>query len=133
MTTEPNPDLVDGFRKAGKADGPCYSEAVLAYAATEEEGLRIAHERFRFSALGWAVNSELPTVAGFEAATKAVRPDDLAESIAAGPDPETHLAAIRKYVDAGYDHIVLTAPGPDQAGFIDFFERDLKPKLAEFG
>lgn len=137
MATEPKAELVDGFRKGkGKnkgSKGPAYAEAVLAYAPSEEEGLRVAHERFRFSALGWAVNSELPTVAGFESATAFVRPEDLKDSIAAGPDVDRHVALVRKYVDAGFDHVVLTAPGPDQAGFIRFFETDLKPRLAKLG
>ena len=75
------------------------------------------------------MNSELPTVEGFEAATAFVRPDDLKDSIALGPDVETHLATIGRYLDAGFDHIVLTAPGPEQAGFLRFFEQELKPRL----
>jgi G6PDH family F420-dependent oxidoreductase len=130
MTTEPNPDLVTGFRSKGRADGPCYAEAVLAYAPTEEEGLKTAHERFRFSVLGWAVNSELPSVKGFEAATAFVRPDDLKGSIATGPDVEAHVALIRKYVEAGYDHVVLTCPGPHQEQFIDFFQNELRDPLS---
>ena len=128
MATEAKAELVKGYKKAG-GSGPAYAEAVLSYAPSEEEGLKQAHETFRFSALGWAVNSELPTVAGFEAATKAVRPEDLEDSIAAGPDVETHLAAIKKYTDAGFDHIVLTCPGQEQERFIRFFEKELRPKL----
>lgn len=128
MTTSPQADLVEGFRKGGK-EGPAYAEVALAYAATEEEGRKIAHERFRFSAFDWSVNSELPTVAGFEAATKHVRPEDLAETIPAGPDPQVHLAAIRKYLDAGFDHIVLTGIGDDQEGFTRFFKEKLLPEL----
>jgi len=129
MTTEPNAALVKDFKAKGKANAPCYSEAVLAYAQSEEEGLRVAHDRFRFSSLGWAVNSELPAVQGFEAATRHIRPDDLKDDIAYGPDPEAHLALVRKYVDAGYDHIVLTCPGTEQDAFIEFFRHALKPKL----
>ncbi len=132
MATSPEAELVEGFRK-DHGDGPCYAEALIAYARTEEEGLALAHSQFRFSAFDWSVNSELPSVAGFEAATKYVTPDDLAGSAAAGPDPEKAVAAVRKYVDAGFDHIVLTCPGPDQAAFIDFFAKTLKPKLAELG
>lgn len=128
MTTEPKAELVEGFKQGGK-DGPAYAEITLGYAASEEEGLKLAHERFRFGALGWSVNSELPSVAGFEAATQFVRPEDLAESMPHGPDVEKHLAGIRKYLDAGYDHIVLTAPGDDQEGFIRFFEQELRPRL----
>ena len=128
MTTEPTAELVDGFRK-GKAGGSCYAEAVLAYAPSEREGLEIAHRQFRFAGLGWGVNSELPTVEGFEAASKFMTPDDMADLVAAGPDVEAHLAMIGKYADAGYDHVVLTCPGPDQESFIRFFEQELRPRL----
>jgi G6PDH family F420-dependent oxidoreductase len=127
MSTEPKADLVDGFR--AKRQGPAYSEAVLSYAESEQAGLDQARETFRFSALGWPVNSELPTVAGFESASQFVRPEDLADAIAAGPDVEKHLALIGKYADAGYDHIVLTCPGQQQERFIRFFEKELRPRL----
>jgi len=127
MTTEPKSDLVDEFRS--NRQGPAYAEAVLSYAPTKEAGLQQAHETFRFSALGWAVNSELRDVDGFEAASRFVRPEDLADAVAAGPDVETHLAAIKKYTDAGFDHIVLTCPGQEQARFIDFFENEIRPRL----
>lgn len=127
MTTRPAAELVDAFRVA--KPGPTYAEVPLSYAASEEEGRKLAHERFRFSAFDWSVNSELPTPAGFEEATKYVRPEDLAETIPAGPDPDVHVAAIRTYVDAGFDHVVLTGIGPDQAGFVDFFQRELAPRL----
>jgi len=129
MATEPKAGLVEGFEK----DGPRYAEALCAYAASEEEGLKIAHDRFRFGALGWSVNSELPSVAGFEAATKFVRVEDMKESAAAGPDVAAHVKVVKQYVDAGFDHIVLTCPGDDQAGFIRFFEKELRPALAELG
>ncbi|WP_395396275.1 TIGR03557 family F420-dependent LLM class oxidoreductase (plasmid) [Novosphingobium sp. BL-8A] len=125
MTTDPSPEIAERF-----AHGPRYVEVALAYASSEEEGRRLAHERFRFSAFDWSVNSEIPTVEGFESATKFVRPADLADTIPAGPDPGKHLDAIRKAVDAGFDHIVLTGVGPDQAGFIRFFEENLRPALA---
>ncbi|KHK91083.1 TIGR03557 family F420-dependent LLM class oxidoreductase [Novosphingobium malaysiense] len=129
MATAPDADLITQFSEKSGRSGPAYGEAALAWAPTEEEGRRIAHERFRFSAFEWAVNSELRDVQGFEAATKYVRPEDLADSIPAGPDPEVHLAAIRKWIDAGFDHVVLVGPGDDQAGFIRFCETELFPRL----
>lgn len=132
MATEALPDLVQSFLKGGKS-GPRYSEVALAYAPTLAEGHRIAHERFRFASLGWAVNSELPTVAGFEAATKAIAPEVIASEISAGPNVDVHVAAIRKYVEAGFDHLALVGIGPDQAGFTRFFEKELKPALAAAG
>lgn len=127
MATEPDKKLVSGFRK-GKSKGSVWGEISLAYAPTEEKGRKLARERFAFSALGWAVNSELPSVEGFEAAAQYVREEDLAD-IPAGPDPEVHLKAIRKFVDAGFDNIALLGIGPDQAAFIRFAEKELLPKL----
>jgi G6PDH family F420-dependent oxidoreductase len=132
MATEARPELVKSFRKGGKS-GPCYTEVALAYAPTEQEGHRIAHERFRFAPLTWAVNSELPTVAGFEAATKFITPAALAEDISAGPDVGVHVEAIRKYVEAGFDHLALVGIGPDQAGFTTFFATKLLPALHDRG
>jgi G6PDH family F420-dependent oxidoreductase len=125
MTTTPDPKLAKGFEKR-----PRYLEVALAYAQSEDKGRKLAHERFRFSAFDWSVNSELPTVEGFEAATKSIRPEDLAETIPAGPDADVHLKAIGLAIDAGFDHIVLTGIGPDQKGFIRFFEEKLKPALS---
>lgn len=103
----------------------------LAYASSLEEGRRLAHERFRFSAFDWSVNSEIPAVSGFEAASEYVKPEDLTDKIPAGPDPEVHLEAIRKYLDAGFDHVVLTGIGPDQEGFARFFKEKLRPRLPD--
>jgi G6PDH family F420-dependent oxidoreductase len=133
MATEAKSELTQGFKSRIDHKAPCYTEVALAYAPSEEEGLRIAKERFAFSALGWAVNSELPTPHSFEAATKFIRTEDLAETIAAGPDVETHVAAVKKYLDAGFDHIALVGIGPDQEDFIDFFKRELHPALRELG
>ena len=130
MATEAKAELVQSYQQLAAKPGPKYAECLLAYAESEDQALKVLHERFRFS-LGWSVQSEVPTVEGFEAASQYVRPEDLKESAGVGPDPESHLAAIRKYVDAGFDHVVLTAPGPEQAQFIDFFERELRPRLGE--
>jgi hypothetical protein len=73
--------------------------------------------------------AELPGPAGFEAATRWVRPEDVAQQIACGPDPERHVAAVRKYVDAGFDHLVVIGVGPDQEGFLRFWEQELAPKV----
>ncbi len=129
MATEPKKALTEGYRLRSPKPGPCYSEVALAYAPSEKKGLALAKERFSFSALDWPVNSELPNVDGFEAATKFIKPEDLADLIPAGPDPEKHVAAIRKHIDAGFDHVVLVSIGPDQAGFVKFFKNELLPRL----
>jgi hypothetical protein len=58
-----------------------------------------------------------------------VTEEEVAQEIPCGPDPEPILAAIQKYADAGIDHVSLHQLGPDQAGFFDFYERELSPRL----
>jgi hypothetical protein len=37
--------------------------------------------------------------------------------------------AIREYIDAGFDHLILTQIGPEQDLFFEFFERELRHSL----
>jgi G6PDH family F420-dependent oxidoreductase len=128
FTTEPSTELLDAWKKAG-GKGPRYCEVALSWARTEEEALRVAHERFSFGVHGWKLNAELPTPAGFEAAARTVRPEDVKEMVACGPDPERHVAAVKKFVQAGYDHVVLLGVGSDQEGFLSFWQKELAPRL----
>jgi G6PDH family F420-dependent oxidoreductase len=130
FATAPDRSLVGSWRAAG-GEGPGYAEVALSWARDQAEAIRVAHERFRFGLLGWQVMTDLPSPRGFEAATRWVRPEDLASEIPCGPDPERHVAAIRKYRDAGFDHLVLVGIGPDQDGFLRFWESELAPRLRE--
>jgi G6PDH family F420-dependent oxidoreductase len=128
FTTDPDRELVQAWSKAG-GKGPRYAEVAMCWAKDEASAVRTARERFAFSLLGWSVNAELPTPQGFDAASKLVRDEDIAEKMSCGPDPERHIAAIKKYLDAGFDHLVLVQPGEDQAGFMSFWKSELKPRL----
>jgi alkanesulfonate monooxygenase SsuD/methylene tetrahydromethanopterin reductase-like flavin-dependent oxidoreductase (luciferase family) len=96
----------------------------------EAAARRLAHERWRFAAGGWKVQSELPNPVNFEAATANVREEDVAEMVSCGPDPEVHAAAIERWVEAGFTHVAVVQIGPDQDAFLSMWERDLAPRLA---
>lgn len=128
FATEAKPELVQAWREAG-GQGARYAEVALSWAKTEAEAVRVAHERFSFGLLGWSVLPELPTPKSFESALTHVHPEDVAQKISCGPDPERHVQAIRKYVEAGFDHLVLVGIGPDQPGFLRFWKEQLSPRL----
>jgi hypothetical protein len=77
--------------------------------------------------------AELPNPVNFEAASKTVTEEDVAESVPCGPDPEKHIAGIQKYIDAGFDHIAVLQAGPDQEGFLKFWQSELRPRLEKLG
>jgi G6PDH family F420-dependent oxidoreductase len=132
FATDPDADLVTGYRDAG-GTGPLYAEAPLAWAPTEAAAVKAAHTTNSWALGGWKVMSELPNPVNFEAAAATVREDDIREQFACGPDVERHLEVINKFTDAGFDHIALMNAGPDQDGFFDFFEKELRPRLLDEG
>jgi coenzyme F420-dependent glucose-6-phosphate dehydrogenase len=46
-------------------------------------------------------------------------------------DPEQALAQIKQYVDWGFNHLVIHAPGDDQTRFLDQFAADVLPRLRD--
>lgn len=130
VATEPQPDLIEAF-VAGGGSGPRYAEVALCYAEREEDARQTAHHYFRWSVTGWPVQAELPDTESFAAASKHVSPETVAQTVSCGPSPERHLEAIDRYVQAGYDHLILLQIGPGQDSFFDLFERALAPALRD--
>ena len=128
IATMPDADLIEAFKSAG-GGGPLYAEVPLCYAESNDKAREIAHRYHRWSLAGGPVMPELPAPEAFEAASSHITQDDVAAEVSLGPSPEPHLKAIREYIDAGYEHLILTQIGPEQDGFFKFFERDLRPAL----
>jgi len=131
--TSPKPETIDVFRRAGGKGKPVYGEVSVCWAASEKEARRTAHEWWPTSGMSGQLGQELALPAHFEQVVPMVTEDKVAEEVACGPDPQRHIDAIRKYIDAGYDHVCVHQVGPDQAGFIEFYEREVMPALAQVG
>ncbi|WP_213451733.1 TIGR03557 family F420-dependent LLM class oxidoreductase [Rhizomonospora bruguierae] len=132
FATEPRKDIVDGYRRYG-GTGPRYAEAMLAWARDEQQAVEAVLEKSRWALTGWKVMSELPNPVNFAAASQFVDAGDVRSRWPVGPDPEPHLRAVRAYVDAGFDRIVLMNTGPDPDGFLDFFARDFQSRVRALG
>ena len=77
-----------------------------------------------------SVNAELPVPASFDAASKMVRPEDVAAQIPCGPDLGRHVAGIRQFEAAGFTHVALVQVGGDtQEQFITWAASELLPTL----
>lgn len=121
--------LVEGFERAGGTGKPRYGQMTVCWAEDEASARRTAHELWAFAALPGELSQELPTPAHFEQAVQIVTEEQVAESIVCGPDPERHIAKLREYVDAGFDHVYVHQVGPDQEGFLRFYEREVLPRI----
>ena len=130
ITTVPKGELVKAYQKAG-GKGPRYAEISMCYAADEAKAREIAHRYHRWSLAGGLAMPELPHTEAFAAASAHIKPEMMTEEVSCGPDPERHLAAIRSYAEAGYDQLILMQIGPEQDAFFGFFEKELRPRLAQ--
>jgi len=128
--TAPVAESVERFRSEGGEGKPTYGQLHVCWGADEEAAKRLALKQWPNGALGGNFFLELPLPAHFEEAAAALDTDDVAESIVCGPDPERHRAAIEEYVEAGYDHVYIHQIGPDQDGFLAFYQREVLPAFA---
>jgi coenzyme F420-dependent glucose-6-phosphate dehydrogenase len=127
--TSPESELIQTFESAGGAGKPRYGQVTVCYAADEADARRTAHEWWPNIAMSGELGQVLPQPAHFEAAAENVDEEDVAELIACGPDPERHVEFIQRFAEAGYDHVYVHQVGPDQEGFMRFYERDVLPRV----
>ena len=54
---------------------------------------------------------------------------DTASRFIVSTDPDEHVAAVRRYVQMGFNHLVFHAPGPDQEKFLRLYGEEILPRL----
>jgi G6PDH family F420-dependent oxidoreductase len=118
IATEPDGGLIeswngtDGAPKVGKR-ARAIGQIPICWDPDKDRAVERAHDQFRWFAGGWAVNSDLPTTAGFAGATQYVRPEDVAESIVCGPDLDEIVEGVRPFWEAGFTDVALVQIGGD--------------------
>lgn len=128
IATSADESVLQNFDEGGGKGKPRYGKADVCWAATEEEALKIAYEWWTNAGIKGQLAQELATPALMEQAASMVREEDVAKSMVLGSDPEQHFAQIRKYAEAGFDHIYIHNIGPDQEGFFQFYEKEILPQ-----
>jgi coenzyme F420-dependent glucose-6-phosphate dehydrogenase len=129
INTSPDEEVARAFGKAGGRGKPRFGKLTVCWAANEAEARRTAYAYWPTAGLQGELSQELPMPAHFEQAAKTVSEGDVAESVLCGPDPERHIAKIRAFIDAGYDHVYVHQVGPDQEGFFGFYAKQVLTKL----
>jgi G6PDH family F420-dependent oxidoreductase len=126
---DPEEDVVRTFDEAGGVGKPRFAQVHVCWADEEADARKIAREWWPNTSIPGELGVELPLPRHFEQASQTVTEDDVAETVTCGPDSERHLAAVREYVDAGFDRVWIHQIGPDQEGALRFYEREVLPKL----
>ncbi|HET6625140.1 MAG TPA: LLM class F420-dependent oxidoreductase [Nocardioidaceae bacterium] len=130
IAVEPSSHLVRQWDEAGSRGWRKIGQLPVCWDTDADRAVERAHREFRWFGGGWKVNSELPGPAGFAGATQFVRPEDVAASIPCGPDIDAIVAAVGKYVDAGFTDVALVQIGDQgQEDFLRVAEQEILPAL----
>ncbi|MEV6595950.1 TIGR03557 family F420-dependent LLM class oxidoreductase [Actinoplanes sp. NPDC051346] len=124
----PDGDLVRRFRSAGGGERVCQGAFKAAYAASEEEGARIAYEKWPNAGVPGELSQVLPSPQHFEQASQLVTQDKVKEAFVCGNDPQAHLEMIDKYAKAGFDEVYVSNSGPHWQGLLDLYAEHVLPK-----
>jgi coenzyme F420-dependent glucose-6-phosphate dehydrogenase len=127
--TSPDREVLATFQQEGGSRKPRYGQVTVCWAEDKEQARKTAAEWWPNKAIQGELGQELPLPRHFEQAAQMVSDAEVEAAMPAGPDPEEYLDAVRTYADSGYDHVYFHQVGPDQEGFIRFFEREVLPKI----
>ncbi len=124
------PAVAEGAEKAGRDAEQIdrMIEIKLSYDTSYETAL----DNTRFwspLALSKEQKHDITDPIEMEKAADALPIETIASRWIVGNDPDAVVADIRKYVDAGLNHLVFHGPGQDQRRFLELFEKDLAPRL----
>lgn len=129
VVTSPDEAVIETFRLAAGNARPIFGQLTVCVGGSEQEAAETALEWWPNGGLTGTLAQELPLPSHFEAAAEMVTADAMRREVVCGPDADRHVEAIEAFVDAGVDHVYVHQVGPDQAGMIAFYEREVMPKL----
>jgi G6PDH family F420-dependent oxidoreductase len=113
IAVEPEPELVAGWDAAHPGDSRKIGQIPISWDPDKDRAIERAHDQFRWFGGGWAVNADLPTTAGFEAASTFVRAEDVENSIACGPDLDALAESVLPFLEAGFTDVALVQIGDE--------------------
>jgi hypothetical protein len=74
-------------------------------------------------------SAEAETCRAVEQASSLVTRELAVEHIPCGPDVKQHVAAVRRFLDAGFDEVYVQQIGPEQDQFFDAWSEAVLPEL----
>ncbi|MDP9026010.1 MAG: TIGR03557 family F420-dependent LLM class oxidoreductase, partial [Actinomycetota bacterium] len=113
IQVQPDADVVSSWKATHDGASRIIGQLPICWDPDKDTAVAKAHDQFRWFAGGWQVNADLPTPAGFEGASKFVRPEDVADSIACGPDLGELAESARPFLEAGFTDIAFVQVGDE--------------------
>jgi G6PDH family F420-dependent oxidoreductase len=133
VTTSPDADVVASFDEQSGGGKPKLGLLKVCWGEDADVARKLAFEIWPTSGVPGELSQELRTPKLFEQASSTVTEEEATEHLPCGPEVGAYVEAFRTFADAGITEVTVHQVGPDQAGFLRFWERELAPALGEAG
>jgi coenzyme F420-dependent glucose-6-phosphate dehydrogenase len=131
-TSGPTSRLIDAYLACG-GTGFRFGQIHVCYGPDAEACRKVVHDQWPNAAIPGQLPQELPTWSHFEQVAELLDVETASEGISCGPDVEAILEDVQAHLDAGYDRLYFHQVGPDQAAFLDLWERELGDQVRALG
>ena len=131
VTMQPDRDLVAAFREAGGSGKTVLGGLKVCWSPDRDRAVRTAHRLWPSELLPGELAQVLPTPEHFEQASSLVTEEQVADAIVCGDDVDQHVAAVREYVEAGFDQVFVGQIGQEYQGFLEFYRDRVLPRLQQ--
>jgi G6PDH family F420-dependent oxidoreductase len=125
----PSRDMVERFEAAGGKGKPKQGGLKVSYAPSEEEGVEMVHQRWPNEGIPGELAQVLRTPEHIMQASSLVTKESLVQSVTCGPDPKSHIQAVREYLHSGFDEVYVNQIGTDRDGFFHLYRDEVLPEL----
>lgn len=129
ITTQPDAESVETFRRAKGADAPTQAGLKVAWGKDKDSAIDAAYRLWPNSGVPGELAQVLPSPQHFEQAAQLVTREKFAEKGAFGPDVAEHVEAFAPYAEAGFDDVYVANMGPDWEDMIAAYGKEVLPEL----
>ncbi|MEU9283673.1 TIGR03557 family F420-dependent LLM class oxidoreductase [Streptomyces sp. NPDC048275] len=129
VTMTPDSGLIEAFRSAGGAGKPVIGGVKVCWSDDRDKAVDLVHRLWPTELLPGELAQILPTPAHFEQASELVTVDMVRSTVTCGNDSEQHIAALRAYVETGFDEVYVGQIGPDHKEFFGHYRDTVLPAL----
>ena len=138
ITTQPDRDLIEVFRKSGGDGKPMEAGYKVCAGADDDTCIDTAHRLWANDGLPGELAQVLPSPHHFEQASSLVTREATRDAIAYGNDVQRHVDAFRPYLEAGFDTVYInqigaTEPATSASDFFRFYRDEVLPELRRLG
>lgn len=124
------PNVATGRAESERADKP-YERMIEVKVSFDPDHDRALNDCRNWAALSLSAEEKhsVQDPEEMERLAEALPIERVAKRWIVSSDPDEHVAAVKSYIDYGFDHLVFHAPGTDQSRFLELYSKEILPRL----